>query len=131
MHSSSISPSLPEHNWNLTVPNIHKVEYSYIVNHLSQFLQTPIDIHWQAVKRVIQYISGTKHLSIYIQPSLNLNVVAYSDADWASNVDDRRSITTYCVFVRNNLVSLSSKKQNVVARLSTSTLSRLPVKWFC
>lgn len=39
-------------------------DIAYIVNHLSQFLQCPTDVHWQAVKRVLQYISGTKHFGV-------------------------------------------------------------------
>ncbi|XP_038902317.1 uncharacterized mitochondrial protein AtMg00810-like [Benincasa hispida] len=90
-------------------------DITYVVNQLSQFLQTPTDVHWQAAKRVLRYISSTKHYGLYFQPSLNLNVFAYSDANWASNLDDRKSVAAYCTFVGNNIVSWSSIKQAVVA----------------
>ena len=43
---------------------------------------------------------------------------AYADVDWAGFVDDRKSTTRYCTFVRGNLVTWRSKKQNVVAQNS-------------
>ncbi|XP_038877761.1 uncharacterized mitochondrial protein AtMg00810-like [Benincasa hispida] len=58
-----------------------------------------------AVKRVLWYVNGTKHFGIYFQPSPTLTVSAYSDADWASNLDDRKSVAAYCTFVGNNIVS--------------------------
>ena len=40
----------------------------------------------------------------------------FSDAPWAGSKADRRSTSSYCVFVIDNLVSWKSKKQNVVSR---------------
>ncbi|KAL4032504.1 hypothetical protein IC575_005582 [Cucumis melo] len=56
-------------------------DISYIVNHLSQFLQESIDLHWQGVKGVLHYISSTKHYGILFQPNTDLTITAFSDAD--------------------------------------------------
>ena len=48
-----------------------------------------------------------------------LELTGYTDADWASNVDDRTSTRRYCIYLGNNLISWSLKKKNAVARSST------------
>ena len=47
-----------------------------------------------------------------------MTLEAYKDADYAGSIDDRRSTSKYCTFLRGNLVTWRSKKQNVVARSS-------------
>lgn len=88
---------------------------------MSQFLQKPTDIHWQAVKCVLRYLSGTKTSGLFVQPSADFSITAFSDADWASNIDDRKFVAAYCVYYGNTLVSWSSKKQTAVARSSTES----------
>ena len=55
-------------------------------------------------------------MCLQFQQSEHLDLVAYTDADWASDPDDRRSISGYCVFLGDNLVAWSSRKQRMVAR---------------
>ncbi|KAL4352605.1 hypothetical protein GQ457_06G004450 [Hibiscus cannabinus] len=46
----------------------------------------------------------------------NFPTVAFSDADWGSDLDDRRSVSGYCTFIGNHLLSWSSRKQRSVSR---------------
>ncbi|XP_038904428.1 uncharacterized mitochondrial protein AtMg00240-like [Benincasa hispida] len=80
-------------------------DITFMVNQLSQFLKCFTDTHWAAVKRLIRYLSGTKHYGFCIQPNSDLSISAFSNVDWAANVDDRKSIAAYCVFIGGTLVS--------------------------
>lgn len=49
------------------------------------------------------------------------SLIAFTDADWGCDLDDRKSIVGFCVYFVGDLISWSSKKQTVVARLSTKS----------
>lgn len=98
----------------LTRPDI-----SFAVNKVCQFLHAPTTIHWAAVKRILRYVKHSSKLGIKICKSNSLLVSAYSDADWAGCLDDRRSTGGFAVFLGSNLVSWSARKQATVSRSST------------
>ena len=50
-----------------------------------------------------------------------MKITGFTDADWACNVDDKKSVGSYCVYLCNNLISWSSKKQSVIARSSAES----------
>ena len=54
-------------------------------------------------------------------PASVLSLEGFSDADWATNIDDRKPMSGLCVFLGPNLITWSSKKQNVVACSSTES----------
>jgi hypothetical protein len=68
------------------------------------------------VYRILRYLKGSPGKGLWFRSNGHLGVDGYSDADWASCLDDRRSTSGYCVFVGGNLVSWRSKKQPIVSK---------------
>ncbi|XP_014489924.1 uncharacterized protein LOC106752705 [Vigna radiata var. radiata] len=97
---------------------ITRPELSYAVNLVSQFLQAPTTDHFQAVKRILRYVKGTMSYGLSFTRGASPNVLGYSDADWARCIETRRSTYGYSIFLGDNLVSWSAKKQPTVARSS-------------
>lgn len=98
----------------LTRPDI-----SFPVNKVCQFLHSPTTVHWTAVKRILRYLKHTLGTGLKIRKNSSMLVSAFSDADWAGSVDDRRSTSGFAVFLGCNLVSWSARKQATVSRSST------------
>ncbi|PKU64015.1 Retrovirus-related Pol polyprotein from transposon TNT 1-94 [Dendrobium catenatum] len=97
---------------------ITRPDLSFAVNFLCQHMHNPYVLHFQLLKRVQRYLRGTISLGLPIVRS-SLELQAYSDSDWASDSTTRRSVTGYCAYLGNNLVSWCVKKQTTVARSST------------
>ncbi|KAL5540597.1 hypothetical protein UlMin_043546 [Ulmus minor] len=117
-HTLSAKTGTPMKNPSLYWSAIGALQYlthtrpdiAFVVNKLSQFLQEPTDTHWQSLKRVFRYLKGTIYHGLHIQNNEKLTLTGFSDADWASCPDDRRSIVGYCVYIGDTLISWSSKK---------------------
>jgi hypothetical protein len=77
----------------LTRPDI-----SFAVNKVCQFLHAPTTVHWMEVKRILRYLKQSTNLGLKISCSSSLRVSAFSDADWAGCLDDRRSTGGFAVF---------------------------------
>ena len=97
---------------------ITRPEISFPVNKVCQFMQKPLVSHWKAVKRILRYIAGTVEFGLLIQrqPVSDLSLSGFSDADWASDCDDRKSTSGFCVFLGANLIAWSSRKQHTISR---------------
>ncbi|XP_060959127.1 uncharacterized mitochondrial protein AtMg00810-like [Cannabis sativa] len=103
----------------LQYANITRPEISYAVNRVSQFMQTPLEAHWKTVKKILRYLNGTLDFGLLLKTSASLTVTGFCDADWASDLGDRRSTSGLCVYLGSNVVSWSSNKQRTVSRSST------------
>jgi hypothetical protein len=89
------------------------------VNKVCQFLHSPTTHHWSVVKRILRYLRGTCGLGLKISRSMSLLLTAFSDADWASNVDDRQPTGGLAVFLGLNSITWSACKQATMSRSST------------
>ena len=78
---------------------------------LSQFASDPCPTHWQALKRVFKYVQGTKTHGVEFQAKDQEGLEGYSDADWAGDVETRRSTSGYAFMMNGGCISWISKKQ--------------------
>lgn len=93
-------------------------DISYAVQQVCLFMHEPRDPHYAFLKRILRYLQGTLNYGIRIVKSNSHSLIAYSDADWGGCPDSRRSTSGYCVFLGDNLISWSSKRQPTVSRSS-------------
>ncbi|GJS02720.1 ribonuclease H-like domain-containing protein [Tanacetum coccineum] len=93
-------------------------DISYAVQQVCLYMHDPREPHFSALKRILRYIQGTLDYGLQLFSSSTTDLVAYSDADWAGCPTTRRSTSGYCVFLGNNLLSWSSKRQPTLSRSS-------------
>ena len=83
-------------------------DLSYSVSILSQISSAPRQSHWQAAIRVLRYLANTFNYGLSFSGGMEL--VGYSDADWAGDIDSRRSTSGYCFMLGSGLIFWKSKK---------------------
>jgi len=71
--------------------------------------------HWKATKKVLRYLQGTKDHMLTYRRSDHLEVIGYSDLDFAGCVDTRKSTLGFVFLLARGAVSWKSAKQSVVA----------------
>ena len=84
---------------------------------LSQFVDNPGWTHWEGVKRIFRYISGTKNWGLIFGEKTK-GLEGFTDADGATQ-EHRHAISGYAFLIDGGAVSWSSKKQELVT-LSTA-----------
>ena len=82
---------------------------------LGRYQSNPRIDHWKAVKKALRYIQGTKDLMLTYKKSDNLEIVGYSDADFAECVDTKKSTSGYIFTLAGGAISWKSSKQTVTA----------------
>ncbi|XP_011075324.2 GLABROUS1 enhancer-binding protein-like [Sesamum indicum] len=85
-------------------------------------MQSPCKTHWDAALHLVQYLKGTIDRGLHFAANDNFNITAYSEADWPSCKDTRRSLTGYCIFLGTSLISWKIKKQTTVSRFKLGLL---------
>lgn len=98
---------------------VSRPDISYAVGAVSRYLSNHTQTHWNAVKRIFQYLKDTPNLGIKYRKTESLQLIGYSDANFASDVTTRKSITGCALKLCNGPVVWTSQKQNSVS-LSTT-----------
>ncbi|KAL5838301.1 hypothetical protein ACOSQ3_015470 [Xanthoceras sorbifolium] len=93
-------------------------DIGHAVGAISRFMSDPGKTHWEAVKWILRYLRGTINKCLHFGKR-ELKVQGYVDADFAGEVDHRRSTTGYVFTIGTTAVSWMSQIQKIVA-LSTT-----------
>ncbi|KAL0385494.1 UNVERIFIED_CONTAM: Retrovirus-related Pol polyprotein from transposon RE1 [Sesamum radiatum] len=91
-------------------------DISFGAQQLSQFVHAPCAVHLDVAMHLVRYLKGCPERGLFFPAHNSLSLMAYCDVDWASCTDSRRSLTGYCIFLGNALISWKTKKQTTVAR---------------
>ena len=98
--------------------NFTCLDISYAVNQACRSMHSPQPTDWVQLKHLLRYLRGTVTHGLYFNRLPAKSITSFNDADWAGDVSDRRSTIGFLVYLGDNLVSWSSKKQPTVARSS-------------
>ncbi|GKC29379.1 ribonuclease H-like domain-containing protein, partial [Tanacetum coccineum] len=89
-----------------------------LVQQVCLYMHDPREPHFAALKRILRYVQGTLELGLHLYASATTSLVGYTDADWAGCPSTRRSTFDYCVFLGENLLSRTAKRQHTISRSS-------------
>jgi hypothetical protein len=87
-------------------------DIAYAVQQVCLHMHDPKEHHHVAMKRILRYLQGTLDLGFHLHRTSPDDLTVYSDADWAGCPDTRRSTSGYGVFLGDNLISWSSKREH-------------------
>lgn len=99
-----------------------RIDIAFILGRLSQFMQDPAEHHGQALRRLMRYLRSTISLRIRFGRGKAISddtLRVYSDADYAADKTDRKSITAFVGLVGGGPIFWGSKKQNSVSTATT------------
>ncbi|XP_028062411.1 uncharacterized protein LOC114265776 [Camellia sinensis] len=85
-------------------------DIAFFVGMISRFMQHPSKLHFGAAKWVLCYIAGTMDYEIWYSKVFNFKLCGFTNNDWASSLNDRRSISANVFTLGSGVITWSSKK---------------------
>ena len=89
------------------------------VRKLSQHMSNPGEEHWKSMERMVGYMKGKSFYGICYRKPNDLKGIDFCDANYATNIDDRKSVSGAVYTLGGMVTGWSSKTQHTTA-LSTA-----------
>ena len=105
--------------------SLTRLDIFYAVNKLSQFMHSPSQTHWAAIKILLRYLKHTLHHGLFLHRQCPLILHGFSNSDWGVNRDDRTSTIVFVLYLGKNPISWCSKKQRTVPHSFTEVEYRV------
>jgi hypothetical protein len=97
--------------------SVNRSDLMFVVSLVSRYMERPISLHMQAIKRVLRNVKGSVDLGICYKRGVVSDemLMAFSDSDYVGDQDDHRSTSGYVLMLNGGAVGWSLKKQPVVS----------------
>ena len=89
---------------------LSRPDIGFAVHQLSQYVSQPRTPHLKDAHHLLRYLKARLGQGLSFSSSSLLQLKAFSDADWGTCPDSRRSVIGFCIFLGNSLVSWKAKK---------------------
>lgn len=99
----------------LFLSQVTRPDLSYAVSYVSRYLSNPTVAHWIMVKRIIRYINKTIDFGLYYKTENNSDFSVYTDADFAGDVQTRRSTSGNLFMLGSSTIAWQSQRQSTVS----------------
>ncbi|KAF2297070.1 hypothetical protein GH714_016331 [Hevea brasiliensis] len=86
----------------------------FAVGLVSHFMEDPVSFHMNVAKRILRYLKGTIDFGLFYSSSNEFKFVGFCDSNFAGDVDDRKSTTSFVFFMGDCAITWSFKKQSIV-----------------
>ena len=93
---------------------VTRPELMFVVCLISRYRADPKEEHILIAKRVLRYLKGTLDVGVYYKWSKDVNLLGYTDNDYAWDIDDRKSTSGFVFFPNGAAICWSSRKQKIV-----------------
>lgn len=101
--------------------SVTRPDISYVLHCLSQHMHAPLTSHFTSALRVLRYLKQALGTGIQFEYGNIFSLHAFFDADWAKCPVSRKSVSGFCVYFCNNMISWKSKKQATISRSSAES----------
>jgi len=92
-----------------------KADIMHVVGIVGRFQANPKESHIEAIKIIFKYIQGTQDFGLWYPTDTNLTLHAYTNVDWARNVDDQKRTSGGAFYMGSRLISWFNKKQSSIS----------------
>nr|GEZ06861.1 ribonuclease H-like domain-containing protein [Tanacetum cinerariifolium] len=113
--SGSGSYFVPKYCSGLQYLTFTRQDLSYAVKQICLYMHDPREPHLAALKCILRYVQDSLDLGLHLYASSTTSLVGYTNVDWAGCPSTRRSTSGYCVFLGDNLLSWSIKRQHTLS----------------
>ncbi|KAL7294208.1 hypothetical protein TKK_0012227 [Trichogramma kaykai] len=120
----------------LYLSNGTRPDITIAVNRASRYLENTTKLHCNAVKHIFKYIKGTLEYGLIFKKENTNTLEVYSDADYAGELETRKSTSDWLVKYGQDTIPWNSQRQSTVALSTTesefiaSCLGAMDIMWF-